>query len=61
MTYVVTRHDHTALVWEITGSSNVNISAGSNKTLQPKRHILYDWKPKADISEDIKRSKRDIR
>jgi hypothetical protein len=32
VTYVVKGHDHTALVWEITGSSNVNISAGSNKT-----------------------------
>lgn len=29
---VVTDHGHTVLVWEITGSSNVNISVGSNKT-----------------------------
>lgn len=32
VTYVVTGHGNIALVWEITGSSNVNICAGSNKT-----------------------------
>jgi hypothetical protein len=60
VTYVVTGHDRTALVWEITCSSNINISVGSKKTFWSKRHILDEWKPKPHLCKGIKSPERDI-